>query len=178
MTDEALMQAVSQGDLQKAAVLFERYKQKVYQYFLYTTQNRTESDDLTQNVFLRMLKYRSSYNADYAFKPWLFGIARNLRARHFEKSNQAPLPLQEEKIQEVEQSAEVRLEQLEVSAQLQFALADLDETDRELIVMSKILKVKQAEIAEMLGLSTTHVKVKVHRALGKLREIYFQYEKH
>ena len=58
MTDEQAMYAVSQGDLDKAAILYERYKKSLLNFFLYRQNDRENARDLTQQVFLRMLRYR------------------------------------------------------------------------------------------------------------------------
>ena len=62
MTDEYLMQCVKNGDLDKAAVLYERYKKKLYNFFQYRNFNDAEqSEDCVQQVFYRIIKYRESY---------------------------------------------------------------------------------------------------------------------
>ncbi|GJM61853.1 sigma-70 family RNA polymerase sigma factor [Persicobacter diffluens] len=176
MTDEDLMQQISQGDVQKTAILFERYKRKVYQYFYYTIRDPEESEDLTQNVFLRVLKYRTTYNADHAFSPWLFGIARNLRSQYYNEQKGPHLPLEEELMEGSQPSADELLAQLESITQLRKALEMLSEQDKELVVMAKIMKMKYSEVGGILELSLSNVKVKVHRAIIRLREIYFQLE--
>lgn len=57
---------------------------------------------------------------------------------------------------------------------LQRALLMLSNSDRELIVMHRFQEIKYSQIAEIMGSSEGAVKVKVHRALKKLKEVYFQ----
>jgi RNA polymerase sigma factor (sigma-70 family) len=54
------------------------------------------------------------------------------------------------------------------------ALKQLPEQDRELIELSRFQGLKYAEISEITGNSVSAIKVKIHRAIGKLRELYFQ----
>ena len=68
MTDEQAMYAVSQGDLDKAAILYERYKKSLLNFFLYRQHDRENARDLTQQVFLRMLRYRHTYREGASFR--------------------------------------------------------------------------------------------------------------
>jgi RNA polymerase sigma-70 factor (ECF subfamily) len=61
MTDEMIMEAVKNGDLQRASLLFERYNKRIFNFLARMTMDREVAEDLTQNVFLRMIKYRNSY---------------------------------------------------------------------------------------------------------------------
>mgnify|MGYP001792168515 CR=1 FL=1 len=61
ISDETLMERVKHGELRRASELFERYNKPLYNFFARLTLDRDLSDDLTQNVFLRMLKYRKTY---------------------------------------------------------------------------------------------------------------------
>ena len=71
------MQKVRDGDLAKMAVLFERHHRPLFRYFLRLTGNREFSEDLAQDVFFRMLKYRHSYQDGSPFTPWMYQVARN-----------------------------------------------------------------------------------------------------
>src|ERR1700733_7851845 len=75
--DNVLMQKVRDGDLAKMAVLFERHHRPLFRYFLRLTGNREFSEDLAQDVFFRMLKYRHSYQDGSPFTPWMYQVARN-----------------------------------------------------------------------------------------------------
>src|SRR5215208_1109141 len=78
MTDETIMIAVRNGDLQPAAVLFDRYNKRIFNFLATLTNDRDEAEDLTQNVFLRMIKYRNSFKDESRFQPWIYQIARNV----------------------------------------------------------------------------------------------------
>jgi len=60
-TDNELMEQVRDGRVEKLAVLFERYQTMLYNFFLRLTGNRAASEDLVQEVFMRVLKYRAGY---------------------------------------------------------------------------------------------------------------------
>src|SRR5215470_9064365 len=71
------MQAVRDGDLGGLAILFERHHRPLFNYFVHVNGNRDLSEDLVQDVFYRMLKYRKSFQPDRPFTAWMYQIARN-----------------------------------------------------------------------------------------------------
>src|SRR5450755_2650070 len=71
------MAAVGAGEVQKLAVLFERHHRSLFRYFVSMNRNRELSEDLVQDVFIRMLRYRTSYDANQSFTAWMYQIARN-----------------------------------------------------------------------------------------------------
>ena len=80
VTDEALMRAVREGDLSRLEILFDRYHLMLFGFLIRMTGNRHVAEDLVQEVFLRILKYRATYCDDACFKTWVYRIARNARA--------------------------------------------------------------------------------------------------
>ena len=85
VTDEILMIAVRDGDLAKLGLLFERYHTALFDFLSRTTGDRAAAEDLVQDVFVRILKYRRTYRDHSCFETWMFRIARNSRADHFRK---------------------------------------------------------------------------------------------
>src|SRR5579863_8446026 len=75
-TDNVLMAQVGAGELAKLAVLFERHYRGLFRYFVSLNRDRELSEDLVQDVFFRMLKYRTSYDSAQSFTAWMYQIAR------------------------------------------------------------------------------------------------------
>src|SRR5688572_20868909 len=84
MTDEMILEAVKSGDLQQATLLFERYNKRIYNFLARMTVDRALAEDLTQNVFLRIIKYRNSYREGAKFQSWIYQIARNVFSDHYQ----------------------------------------------------------------------------------------------
>jgi len=82
-SDKALMLQVKNGDLDALGVLFERYHHRLFGFFYRLTSRRDISADLVQDVFERILRYRTSYTGNGDFSTWLFQIARNRHADHY-----------------------------------------------------------------------------------------------
>ncbi|MEO8052346.1 MAG: sigma-70 family RNA polymerase sigma factor, partial [Acidobacteriota bacterium] len=76
-SDNALMSAVTAGTVSKLAVLFERHHRPLYRYFVSMTRNPQTSEDLVQDVFFRILRYRATYDPRQSFTAWMYQIAKN-----------------------------------------------------------------------------------------------------
>ena len=171
-TDDQLMAMVQDGDVGQLGVLFERYHVPLYNYFVRLTGDRVASEDLVQEVFLRVLKYRHTYRGGQ-FSCWMYQIARNARGDHFRKWRaSAELP-EADSLPSGQRSASDTLEEQQEHALLQAALARLAEDKREVLLLSRYQHLKYEEIAQLLGCTVTAVKLRVHRAMKDLRAHYF-----
>jgi RNA polymerase sigma factor (sigma-70 family) len=177
MTDEMIMEAVKSGDLQQASLLFERYNKRIYNFLARMTMSKMLAEDLTQNVFLRMIKYRNSYREGNKFHSWIYQIARNVFSDHYQMhKNKFTGFVDVEKLSEVIADKEESLEQDEREKILHRSLAMLNEEQRELLVLTRFQHLKYEEVAVIMDTTVANIKVKVHRAIQKLREHYFQLE--
>jgi len=172
-TDLELMTAVQQGEIDKMGILFERHHSRIYDFCHRMTGSQAVSEDLVQEAFMRALKYRDSFRGDSDFLPWLYRLARNVCYDYFSKSRQMPLADTEppERISSEPTAAEeaVRTEQI---CQLRQALLRLPVERREALVLSRFEFRSYSEIAGLMETSVGAVKVKVHRAMKQLREVY------
>src|SRR5262245_18627958 len=73
------MLKVREGDIASLGHLFERHHERLYGFFVRLSGHRQLSEDLVQEVFVRMLKYRRSYREDSQFLSWMYQIARHVR---------------------------------------------------------------------------------------------------
>lgn len=178
MTEESLMEAVKDGDLQKASLLFDLYNRRLYGFFTRLTFDRELGRDLTQNVFYRLIRYRHTYKEGMAFQSWIFQMARNVYADHYKKNRMLFSDFDNMEDQ-VEKSANFLddMERSEKEKLLNEAMARLAPDQREILVLSRFEHMKYEEIAGIMDLTVANVKVKVHRAILKLKKIYFQLEK-
>ena len=177
MTDESIMDEVKNGDLQRASVLFDRYHKMLYNFFVKITLDRSIGHDLTQNVFLRMIKYRKSYKGR-SFKSWIFQIARNVHADHYQKNkvyhkDHLDVETISEKLEEVDEN----LAKTDQEKLLHACIHRLNPEQREIIMLSKFQKMKYEDIAQIMECSVPAVKTKVHRTIKQLRQHYFELEK-
>jgi RNA polymerase sigma factor (sigma-70 family) len=178
MTDESIMEAVKGGNLQQASLLFERYHKRIFNFLARMTMDRDLAEDLTQNVFLRIIKYRNSYRDGLKFQSWIYQIARNVFSDHYQAhKNRFSDFVDVEKVSDhmADQRDEEDLDEKEKV--LHRSLAKLTEEQRELLVLTRFQHMKYEEVATIMDTTVANIKVKVHRAILKLREYYFEIEK-
>ena len=175
------MLKVRDGDIDKLGLLFERYKKPLFGFFYGMNKDADLSEDLVQNVFFRILKYRYLFRGEGDFKTWMFHIARNVRHDHFRKNKISHQKESLEHWQErlgSDENRSTEFQQDEEKQLLSMAMDRLPEDKREILLLSKFQDKKYKEIGEILGCSEGAVKVKVFRALQELKEVYNQLEKH
>ena len=175
VNDEALMRAVRAGDLGKLGDLFDRYHVALFDFLNRMTGRRDVAEDLVQEVFLRILKYRATYRDDARFETWVFRIARNARADYFTRRDTVEA-LSDEALASPDEALgpEGELERHGETVLLRRALMTLREDRRELIILARYRGMKHEAIAELLGIDVGAVKVRIHRALKELREIFLR----
>lgn len=178
LNDNTLMIKVRDGDIDKLGLLFERYKRPLYGFFYGMNRDPELCQDLVQNVFVRILKYRYLFRGEGDFKTWMFHIARNVNHDHFRKDKlkakdsiegwEDHLGSPENRSTEWQREEEQQL--------LSMAMDRLPDDKREILLLSKFQEKKYKEIGEILGCTEAAVKVKVFRALQELKEVYKKLE--
>jgi len=165
------MMLVRGGAADMLGVLFDRYQGPLFSFYAKLTGDRAASEDLVQEVFVRILKYRRTYKPGTAFRPWIYKIARNAHVDTFRKRN-PEVELQPEMDPPApgkDPGAPHHDEEL-----LHRALLQLPEEKREVLLLSRFQGLPYEEIAEMTGTQVGTLKVRAHRALRDLREIFLR----
>ncbi|MCG8475815.1 MAG: sigma-70 family RNA polymerase sigma factor, partial [Cytophagales bacterium] len=175
LTDEELMMEVRHDRLDSMSELFARYHLKLFRFMCKLTKDSDQGEDLTQQVFYRMIRYRKSFGGASTFQSWMFRIARNVfydacRCKHA-KLRQDGVQLEDLAGMALEDHNSRKQQQL---GTLKLAMEQLPLEHKELLLMSKFQGMRYEEISEQTGLTVSNIKSKVHRTMKKLREIYFQ----
>ncbi len=174
------MLKVKSGDLDKLGLLYERHKKRLFGFFYKMNSNVSLSEDMVQNVFMRMLKYKHTYVGEGSFTAWMFRLARNVNHDNFKKNkkeyNTSDLSTLEYKLKDTDDLDE-KMDYNDNVSLLNTALRRLSPAKREVLILCKYKEMKFSEIAEVLGCSEGAAKVKAHRALKDLRTVFLQLEK-
>lgn len=167
------MMEVKQGNASCLGILYERYKRILFTFFYHLNHDRELSEDLVQNVFMRILKYKNTYTANGTFKAWLFHIARNVNADHYRKNSRlSERTLKERDEESVGEWPLFSEEQNMEEVVLERAFEQLDQDKKEVLLLSKYQNRKYKDIGKILNCSEGAVKVKVCRAVQALKENY------
>jgi RNA polymerase sigma-70 factor (ECF subfamily) len=177
LDDHSLMLRVREGDIAVLGELFKRHSRPLYGFFVRLTGDRTGSDDMVQQVFYRILRYRHTYRDVGSFTGWMYIIARRVVAdfqRH--RATQAP-PAEEPALDQLPDErvhAAGAAEAGDETAVLHRALAALPPDVREVIVLARFQELPYEDIARVLDISLSAVKTRIHRAMKDLRAVYFR----
>jgi len=179
-SDHELMLAVRHGELDALGELFERHHGPLYGFLTKLTNDRSAAEDIAQIVFQRILKYRHTYRDEGRFTTWMYHLARRCAVDHYRKAQKTPTAIDPADLHHhaddqppADQSASTR-DDHEV---LHHALNRLDRDDREILLLSRFQELSFSEIASILECSIGAAKVRAHRALRQLRDVYFQMQK-
>jgi RNA polymerase sigma factor (sigma-70 family) len=181
-TDNVLMAQVGAGELAKLAVLFERHHRGLFRYFVSLNRDRELSEDLVQDVFFRILRYRASYDPSRAFTAWMYQIARRANLDRGRERRGEVVGIEEFVERQGElASAGPGPEECAATTQnlglLRRALDLLPPDKREILILSRFQELKYEDIAAVLDCEVGAVKVRVYRAMRALEQIYFALER-
>lgn len=175
LSDHDLMLAVRDGELDALGILFERHHGPLFGFLVKLTGQRAAAEDIAQIVFQRMLKYRHTYRDDGSFTAWMYHLARRCAADHFRKSSSAPVATDPQDLADRSDdrpNAGDHAVSRDEHALLHLALNRLDRDAREVLLLSRFQELSFAEIATILECSVGAAKVRAHRALKELRDIF------
>ena len=169
------MLQVRDGQTGRLALLFERHHRPLFNFFYRLTSNRMESEDLVQDVFFRLLKYRDTYQPRTSFGAWMYQVARNTHIDHYRKRRpefawpeDGPEPASQEA------GADEKLRKRQEVRLIRQALDELPVEKREVLVLSRYQNLKYEEIGSILGCETGAVKLRVFRAVRALGQKFHE----
>lgn len=170
LTDSELMRMVQAGDSTQLAVLFERHHTGLFRYLLHLSRDRALSEDVTQDVFFRVLKYAGSYDPSLPFSVWLYRLGRNAHIDSLRTRSHEALGAETSEIRSFDPMPEELFSRKQDKAFLREALENLPAEKREVLVLSRFHDLRYHEIAKILKCEVGTVKIRVYRALRELRE--------
>ncbi len=133
--------------------------------------NHDDAMELSQKAFLRAYKNFDKFDRERKFFTWYYRILRNL-CLNFMRDNKSrrELSLDEQIIVQLEFDVQEEIEKSEEAEKVRFAMSQLSESDREILIMKEFDKYSYKEIAEMLEIPIGSVMSKLHYARKKLAE--------
>ena len=174
IVDDILRRAQA-GDQSAFAELYECYYDQIYRYVSFKCGNRLEAEDLTGEVFLRMLESINKFKFQgFPFTSWLYRIAHNLVVDNFRRKGRKPtVPLDKvlhfssETDGEMENQAQISWSMGEVFE----AMTSLTDLQREVITLRFVAGLSIAETADAVGRKDNAVKALQHAGIRKLRNL-------
>lgn len=169
--EESLVRRAQQRDQEAFAQLYEEHFDRIYRYVALKIGDKTEAEDMTQQVFLNALKSISSFKWKGApFSAWLFRIAHNQVVDYLrKKSKHAATPLDETQVSSDSNPQLMAEHRLDIE-QLLLATKRLTRAQREVIALRFAGELSTAQVAKVMGKSQGAVKALQHSAIVALRK--------
>jgi RNA polymerase sigma-70 factor (ECF subfamily) len=179
LEDAGLLERVRRGDTDGAAELFERYAPSLLRFCDRMLSDRASAEEVTQEVFVKVISRAHQYDGRAGVASWLFAIAANAcrdRRRRDRRANVVPLDGIAEPRAKGE-GVESTLVHAERRRAVREALAELSEEQREALVLARYHGMPYAEIAATLGISVGAVKTRIFRAVETLKARFSEGER-
>jgi RNA polymerase sigma factor (sigma-70 family) len=171
--DGSLLRRVGDGDLSALGLLYDRHHRSVLRFVRCTLHQRSEAEDVAQEVFLIAARVAASFDGRHSSRAWLFGIAARCvlnRARRGARFLRFVQRIGMQQAQAEEALPEQALLQSELRAQLHAALHQLTPEKRIALVLAEVEGLSGPQIAETLGVPLGTVWTRLHHARRDMRE--------
>lgn len=176
-TDYELAQKTANGNIAAFELIYERYHRRTYSLCLRMTNNTTEAEDLTQEVFIQLFRKAGSFRGASAFSTWLHRLTVNQVLMHFRRRS-----VKNEKTSEDGEMPEQTLPGTENPDKMPVvdriainnAIAELPNGYRSVFVLHDVEGYEHEEISRIMGISVGTSKSQLHKARLKLRGLLIQ----
>lgn len=170
--EQQILRRAQAGDTAAMRALYELYKQRIYRYLYYRLGNAEDAEDLTAEVFVRVIQALPTYRlqGDSA-QAWIFQIARNLSIDQLRQRGRRPQTELDEGMEDGEATPHAIAEYADELAQLDAALQHLTEDQREVISLRFLGELPIAAVAQALGKTESAVKNLQLRGLKTLNKL-------
>jgi RNA polymerase sigma-70 factor (ECF subfamily) len=179
LTDADVVRLAQHGDADAFERIYQLHSRKIYNLCLRMTRDRTEAEDLTQDVFLQLLRKIDTFRSESAFSTWLHRMSVNIVLMRFRKKPTAETSLDAIINPGEEESStlpkefgrpDLRLNGVIDRIALRSAINELPPGSKAMFILHDIQGYDHDEIAKMFGCSVGNSKSQVHKARMRLRE--------
>lgn len=173
LTDEQLMTRIAQSDNQAFQELLYRYTQRVFNLAWRLCSDKTEAEDLTQEVFFKVWRNAGTWRPQAKLETWLYRILYNLFIDTRRQRKIEPEVLSED-LSSQEDSPEQTLMKKREEEEIQNVLTSLPDRQREALILCYYQGLKAKEAAEILSVSQGALESLLFRARQILKERLLQ----
>ncbi len=181
--DDVLLTAIRAGDAAALSTLLERHAASVYRFGLKMCGNPQDAQDIVQETLLAAAQGLRDFRGDASLHTWLYTVARSFCIKKHRSSKFAPSTLESLEaspahadLPSAAPQPDALAENHELGRALEAALAALEPSQREVILLRDVEGLTAPEVGAILGVSVDAVKSRLHRARAELRarmEHYF-----
>ncbi len=179
LSDEMLVAHFQGGRQDAFDILMSRYKQKIYAYLLRSVKNYEDAEELTIEVFIKIYRALGTWEPRAKFTTWIYRIAHNLSIDHYRAKSRRTTAYLDDENSAIDEPASMDRRSNPENGVLEKdrhriigdAMEQLSPNQRSVFIMSRYDCLQIKEIAEILGMAEGTVKIHLHRAVKKLKNI-------
>lgn len=169
--EEELLHRVSLGDTEAFTTVYYRYKDKLYGFVLGLTRSTDKSEDIVQDVFLKLWQNREQASEIDNLNAYLFRMAQNQFVDALRKFSKSIAIISEYKKNKTENITPIdTLIGKELNEKIEEAIHSLSPRQRKVYCMHKEQGLPHAEIASLLNLSLSTIQNHINRAFANIRK--------
>ena len=179
-SDKELMMSFVQGDTAAFDLLFERYRNPLFNFIFRMLGDRESAEDLLQDVFIKVFEGRDFYEPRAEFSTWIYTVTRNhtlnlIRSKKYEESRKTvsyeenPERYSSGKNPDRTNGNNSKDEKRQQAETLEKAISELPEEYREIFLLRAVEGLSHDEIGSVLDMNTATVRTKYHRARQMLK---------
>ena len=165
--DTALFMAASQGDQGAFEMLYRRYYPEMTRYFWYKVRSQPRAEELAQDTFLKLYRYREGYEPSARFRTWLYRIAKGLLLNEFRAKSRDRSVLMETEASTVTDMEKVTARRQEVR-QVMDRIERLPARQREAIILVRFQGLNYQEASQTMKVSERALKSLLNRGRSAL----------
>lgn len=167
-----LVRRAQVGDSEAVATLYQVFVQPIYRYIAFRMPSSADAEDLTAEVFLRMVEGLPKYViTDVPFEAWLYRIAAARVADYYRRAGRRTHSELSEDLTDYDPLPEERVVQQQTLELVRRALHQLSDEHQSILFLRFVERKSHEEVALILNKSMTAVKSAQHRALSQLASI-------
>ena len=172
LSDEQLVNLISkQQDHEAFEIIYDRYHQRVFTYFIRSTKDQEIAEDLLQELFSTLWEKAYSFDSNYTFRPWFYAMGSNLMRKHYRSPKM--VDIEGNIVEEIEhENPEILLAKTEKNQEIKALNAQLPEHLREVFWLRIIEEFSVKEVAEIVSIPEGTVKSRLSKAVKIMRELY------
>lgn len=169
MRDRELIQKVHSGNKEALSIIIDQYYTDIFRFCLYMVQIEDDAYDITQETFLKFIKYGTSYQHNN-LKGYLLTIARNICFTYFREKKERLTTFEWEEIDNIPYN-EDKLKEAETSVYMGNLLRELSQDVREVIILRIYEELKFRDIARIMGCSISTTKSRFRLGVKHLKKL-------
>jgi len=172
-SDRFYIDIILKGDVQAFSYLVDKYKDMVFTLSFRILKNRENAEEVAQDSFVKVYQNLKKFKSKSKFSTWLYRIVYNTAISRVRVKQKPTMLIDDQNYFEIEDKNQNVSKSFDIENNkmiLQRLMNKLDENDRALITLYYLDECKISEIAEITGINSSNIKVKLHRTRKKMQE--------